>query len=141
MFMKYFFGKREARMSYNRIYISNFWRKEFEDKCYCRMASYMSQNNEKINAIVVFKTKDNMERLNCMCLEFDGVGEYLTDTFEAKISYGYITVPKKYRELCQFENGKQFIQVGLGDCICCAVDLCKVDEEEVDNFIESLLND
>lgn len=141
MFMKYFFGKREARMSYNRIYISNLWRNEFGDKCYCRMASYMSQNNEKINAIVVFKTKNNMENLNCMCPEFDGIGEYSTDTFEAKISYGYITVPKKYRELCQFANGKQFIQVGLGDCICCAVDLWKVDEKEVDNFIEFLLND
>lgn len=138
--MKILFGKRESRFSYNRIYISNFWRKEFEDKCYFRIASYLSQNNEKINAILVFKTKDNMENLNCMRPEFDRVGEYLTDDFEAKISYGYITIPKKYRELCQFENGKQFIQVGLGDCICCAVDLWKVDEEEFDDFIESLLN-
>ncbi len=101
----------------------------------------MSQNNEKINAVVIFKTKDNLGRLNCICPEFDGFGEYLNETFEAKISYGYITIPKKYRELCKLKNGKRFIQVGFGDCICCAVDLWKDDEEEFDDLIEYLLND
>ncbi len=139
--MKLLFGKRESRFSYNRIYISNLWRTEFGDKCYCRIASYVSQNNEKINAVVIFKTKDNLERLNCICPEFDGFGEYLNETFEAKISYGYITIPKKYRELCKLKNGKRFIQVGFGDCICCAVDLWKDDEEEFDDLIEHLLND
>lgn len=139
--MSILYGKYESRFSYNRIRIRNSLNNKFGNICYCRIASYLSQNNKKIYAIVIFKTKDNMERLNCICPKFDGYGEYLNETFEAKISYGYITIPKKYRELCQFENGKQLIQVGLGDCICCAVDLWKVDEEEVDNFIEFLLND
>lgn len=139
--MAVLYGKYESRFNYNRIHIRKSLRKEFGDKYYCRIASYLSQNDEKIYAIVIFKTKDSMEKLNCMCPEFDGVGEYLTDTFEAKISYGYITVPKKYRELCKFENGKIFIQLGFGDCICFAADLWKVDDEETDNLIESLLNE
>ena len=80
-----------------------------------------------------------MEEFEILGTDFAGFCEYLPDIFEAKISYGYITIPKKYRELCRFENRKQFLQMGFGKYICFAIDKKKANEKEMNNLLTVLM--
>ena len=80
-----------------------------------------------------------MEEFDTLGTNYTGFYEHLPDIFEAKISYGYITIPKKYRELCRFENGNQLLQLGFGKYICFAIDKKKVNEEEKNNLLTLLM--
>ncbi len=137
--MNMFVGMIESKMSNNRIYLRKPWREEFNEKCYCRIASYESQSNGKINVILAFRTKVDMEEFDSLGTDYTGFCEYLPDTFEAEISCDYITIPKKYRELCRLENGKIFLQLGFGEYICFAIDKKKVNEEEMNNLLTLLM--
>ena len=129
--MELLIGRCETTINNCRLSIPEFWAKQFNGKCYCRTGSYISESYGKINIIVVHVMKEDSENKDGMLFR---KGEYGDEMFEMEISSEFITIPKRYIDMCELGANGQVTLLGLGNCFSIAKDIIAVDKQEIEEL-------